>query len=130
MRALERGELAPAQGAAQKHRQNRAVPFSFDGFELRLSEEVAGLKGRPSITRQGRELAYPGTGHHDSRGHGVIEQIVFGGFCGLLADRGQSKNQSKLDCAGSGRKTRNMPARSPDGAAIRGEAAGWTAWPF
>jgi hypothetical protein len=34
--ALERGKLAPAQGAAQKHRQNRPVPFSFHCFELGL----------------------------------------------------------------------------------------------
>jgi hypothetical protein len=31
---LERRELAPAQSAAQTHRQNRAVPFSFGGLEV------------------------------------------------------------------------------------------------
>src|SRR5215469_1940025 len=45
MRALERGKLAAAQGAAQKHRQNRPVPLSPHGFELGLSEVVARLKG-------------------------------------------------------------------------------------
>jgi hypothetical protein len=39
--ALERCELAAAQGAAQKHRQNRPVPFSLGGLDLRLSEQVA-----------------------------------------------------------------------------------------
>src|SRR5215472_421380 len=32
--ALERRELASTQSAAEKHRQNRAVPFSFHGVEL------------------------------------------------------------------------------------------------
>jgi hypothetical protein len=41
--ALERGELAAAQSAAQKHRQNRTVPFSFHGLDLGLTEELAGL---------------------------------------------------------------------------------------
>jgi hypothetical protein len=35
---LERRELAAAQGAAQKHRQNRTVPFSFHSVGLGLSE--------------------------------------------------------------------------------------------
>ena len=41
--ALERREFAAAQGAAQEHRENGAVPFSFGGLDLGLSEEVAGL---------------------------------------------------------------------------------------
>jgi hypothetical protein len=41
--AVERRELAAAQGAAQKHRQNRPVPFSFHGLDLGLSEKVARL---------------------------------------------------------------------------------------
>jgi hypothetical protein len=41
--ALERRELAASQGASQKHRQNRPVPFSFHRLDLRLSEQVAGL---------------------------------------------------------------------------------------
>jgi len=46
--ALERRELAPAQGAAQKRRKNRAVPFSFDSLDLGLSEQVARLfPGKP-----------------------------------------------------------------------------------
>src|SRR5215469_472420 len=39
--AVEHCELAAAQGAAQKHRQNRAVPFSFNGLDLGLSKQVA-----------------------------------------------------------------------------------------
>jgi hypothetical protein len=37
------GSSQPAQSAAQKHRQNRAVPFSFDSFDLGLSKQVASL---------------------------------------------------------------------------------------
>ena len=38
-------ELAPAQRAAQKHRENRTVTVSFGGVYLGLSEQVARLEG-------------------------------------------------------------------------------------
>jgi hypothetical protein len=41
--ALQRRELAPAQGTAEKHRKNRTVPFAFDGVDVGLSEQVARL---------------------------------------------------------------------------------------
>jgi hypothetical protein len=41
--ARERRELAPAQGAAQKHRQNGTVPFSFSGLDRGLSKQIARL---------------------------------------------------------------------------------------
>ena len=46
MRALKRRELAPAQSAAQKYRENRTVAFSFGGLYLGLSEQVARLLPR------------------------------------------------------------------------------------
>ena len=46
MSRLERRELAPAQSAAEKHRQNRTVPFSFHGVDFGLSEQVARLLPR------------------------------------------------------------------------------------
>src|SRR5215469_14176608 len=39
----ERRELAPAQSAAQKHRQNRTVPFSFHGFAVSRVTSDGGL---------------------------------------------------------------------------------------
>ena len=40
---VERRELAPAQCAAEQHRKDRTVPFSFGGFAFGLSEQVARL---------------------------------------------------------------------------------------
>jgi hypothetical protein len=81
-------ELAPSQGAAQKHRQNRAVPFSFDGFDHGLSKQVSRLFPGEPVPCPGAGLADTLEGH-DSLGYAAIEQPVFGRFCGQLADRRQ-----------------------------------------
>ena len=83
---LQRREFAATQSAAEKHRQNRTVPFSFHGFYGGLSEQVA----RPFL---GEPVPCPGAGladaleGHDALGHAAIEQSVFGRFCRQLADR-------------------------------------------
>ena len=57
--------------------ENRAVPFSFGGFDLGLSEQVARLF-------PGEPVPCPVAGladtlqRHDSLGHAAIEQPVFG----------------------------------------------------
>jgi hypothetical protein len=42
--AIERRELAAAQGAAQKHCQNRPVPFSFRGVRSQVTEQLSEIK--------------------------------------------------------------------------------------
>jgi hypothetical protein len=46
MRALGRRELAAAEGATEKDRQNRTVPFSFGGVAVGLTEQLSGNKNR------------------------------------------------------------------------------------
>jgi hypothetical protein len=41
--SFERHELAPAQGTAEQHRQDRTIPVSFDGVEVGPGEQAARL---------------------------------------------------------------------------------------
>jgi hypothetical protein len=67
---LERRELAPAPGAVQKHRQNRAVPFSFHSFKLGLSEQAARLFA-------GKPIPCPGAGLADAlERHNSLEYLI------------------------------------------------------
>ena len=106
-------QLAAAQCSAQKHRQNRAVPFSFRGLEVGLSQQVARPFPAEPVPCPGAGLA-DALEEHDSQRHAAIEQSVFGRFCGQLPDR----RPPQID--GSGRQARrfqNAPVLLNDGSA-------------